>query len=193
VVSVPRRTPEVKVYLRQLSKPELLKLAAKKKLKIPPKWSKSKIVDTLSTVVSTSEVTKFISKKPKAKTKEARGYEKALKGRKLEDRVAQIFANKGFQCKKNIRYAGMEIDVFGYKEGGLFSDDEYVIIECKNKAKVIPEDFKKFVGNMNLLMRKKGLDRDQVRGYLYTTGIFDKDVRSQARAFPRIQLKRVKL
>ena len=46
---------------------------------------------------------------------------------------------------------------------------------------------------MNLLMRKKGLDRDLVRGYLYTTGIFDKDVKSQARAFPKIQLKRVKL
>jgi hypothetical protein len=141
---MPRKTPQVKVYLRQLSKSELLKLAAKKKLKnIPSKWSKSKIVDTLSTVVSTSEVTTFISKKPKAKTKEAQGYEKALKGRKLEDRVAQIFTNKGFRCKKNIRYAGMEIDIFGYKEGGLFSDDEYVIIECKNKAKVIPEDFKK--------------------------------------------------
>jgi hypothetical protein len=39
---MPRKTPEVKVYRRQLLKPELLKLAAKKKLKnIPSKWSKS--------------------------------------------------------------------------------------------------------------------------------------------------------
>jgi len=116
-----------------------------------------------------------------------------LKGKNLEDRVVQIFTRNGFQCDKNIRLAGMEIDVYGCKKGGFFSEDEYIIAECKNKAKVTPEDFKKFVGNMNLFIRKKGLDKEHVQGYLITTGVFDKDAKAQARLFSRIQLKRVKL
>lgn len=190
---MPRKTPQVTIYLRQLSKPELLRLADHKKVRIPSNWGKNKIVETLSTIVSASEVTKFITKKPTTKTKEAMGYASALKGKSLEDRVVQIFTRKGFQCDRNIRLAGMEIDVFGYKKGGLFSDDEYIIAECKNKTKVTPEDFKKFIGNMNLFIKKKDLDKDFVQGYLITTGVFDKDVKAQARSFPNIQLKRIKL
>lgn len=189
---MPRKTPTVKVYLRQLSKEELLKLAKRKKARIPESWTKGKIVENLSTIVSTSDVTKLISKKSKAKTKRELGLESALKGIKLEDRVVKIFARKGFECNKNIRMKGVEIDIVGCKEGGWFSEDEYAIIECKNKPKVIPADFKKFVGSMRLYIRKKGLDPKYVMGYLYTTGIFDKDVKSQARAFPNIQLKRLK-
>lgn len=188
-----RKTSQNIIYLRQLSKPELFKLALKKKVRIPQNWSKTKIVETLSTIVSASEVTTFISKPTKTKTKEAQGYASALKGKSLEDRVIRLFTTKGYQCEKNIRMAGMEIDVFGVKKGGLFSNDEYVIIECKNKAKVTPEDFKKFVGNMTLLIGKKRLDKEHVRGVLITTGIFDKDTRDQAKLCPNIQLKRVKL
>ncbi|MCL5877398.1 MAG: restriction endonuclease [Candidatus Bathyarchaeota archaeon] len=187
-----RKTPQATIYLRQLSKPELNKLADKKKVRIPASWSKGKIVETLATIVSANDVTAFISKPTGAKTKEAQGYARALKGKSLEDRVVQIFSKKGFQCDKNIRLAGMEIDVFGWKKGGWLSEDEYIIAECKNKAKVIPEDFKKFVGNMNLFINKRGLNKDHVQGYLITTGIFDKDTKSQARGFPKIQLKRVK-
>lgn len=45
---------------------------------------------------------------------------------------------------------------------------------------------------MNLYIRKNGLDKEHVKGYLYTTGVFDRDVKSQARSFPNIQLKRLK-
>jgi HJR/Mrr/RecB family endonuclease len=189
---MPRKTTTVMVYLRQLSKAELLRLASNKKVRIPEKWSKRKIVETLSTILLPSDVTQIVSKKPKTKTKEAMGYASALKGKSLEDRVVQIFTRLGFQCTKNIRMAGMEIDVVGYKKGGFFSDDSYVIAECKNKAKVTPEDLKKFVGNMNLYISKKGLNKDLVKGYLFTTGVFDKDVKAQARVLRNIQLKRLK-
>jgi len=86
----------------------------------------------------------------------------------------------------------MELDVVGFKKGGIFSDNQYIVAECKNKAKITPEDFKKFIGNMNLYVGKKGLDKNLVKGYLFYTGVFDKDVRSQARALPSIQLKRLK-
>lgn len=191
---MPRKIPTVKVYLRQLSKAELLKLAKRKKVRIPESWTKSKIVENLSTVLSASDVTKFVSKKSKAKTKAELGLRSALKGIKLEDRVVRIFTQQGFECNKNIRMKGVEIDVVGFKKGSFWSgtDDEYIIVECKDKAKVIPADFKKFVGSMNFYIRKKKLDPELVKGYLYTTGIFDKDVKSQARAFPNIQLKRLK-
>jgi Holliday junction resolvase-like predicted endonuclease len=189
---MPRKTPTVTVYLRQLSRAELLRLASNKKVRIPEKWSKGKIVETLSTILSPSDVTQIVSKKPKTKTKEAMGYASALKGKSLEDRVADIFTRQGFQCRKNIRMAGMEIDVVGYKKGSWRTDDAYIIAECKNKAKVNPEDLKKFVGNMNLYINKKGLNKDLVKGYLFTTGVFDKDVRTQARIFRNIQLKRLK-
>jgi hypothetical protein len=87
---------------------------------------------------------------------------------------------------------GMEIDVYGCKEGGIFSSDEYIIVECKNKTKVTPEDLKKFIGNMSIFVRRRDLDEEHVQGYLYTTGVFDKDVKNQARV-SNIQLKRVKL
>jgi len=88
---MPRKTPTVTVYLRQLSKAELLKLAKKKKIRIPESWTKSKIAENLSTVLSASDVTKFVSKKSKAKTKAELGLRSALKGIKLEDRVMKIF------------------------------------------------------------------------------------------------------
>ena len=189
---MPRKTPTVKVYLRQLSKAELLKLAKRKKVRIPENWTKGKIVETLSTVVSVSDVTKLFSKKAKFETKKELGLKRVLKGIRLEDRVLKIFIRKGYQCTKNVRMKGVEIDIVGVKKGGWFSEDEYVIVECKDKAKVTPADFKKFVGSMNLYIKKKGLEGKLVKGYLYTTGVFDKDVKSQARAFPNIQLRRLK-
>ena len=181
----------VAVYLKQLSKQELLQIAKKKKAKIPESWTKSKIVDTLSTFVSMSDVSQLNFRKSKAGTKKELGLENALKGIKLEDRVMKIFKKKGYDCSKNIKMRGVEIDIVGCKKGGFLSDDEVVIIECKNKAKVIPADFKKFVGSFRLYIRKKKLNSDCVTGYFYTTGLFDKDVKHQAREFPNIQLKRL--
>jgi Holliday junction resolvase-like predicted endonuclease len=185
-------TPEVATYLRQLSREELLKLAKQKRMRIPEKWGKSKIVETLSTIVSRRDVTQIVTSKTKTKTAEALGYESALKGKSLEDRVVRILSEKGFECTKNIRFKGVEIDVIGLKKGGIFSDDRYVIAECKNRGKVTPEDFKKFAGTMNLYIQKKGLDEDFVTGYLFTTGIFDKDVKSHARILQNVKLKRLK-
>ena len=184
-------TPQVTTYLRQLSKEELLKLAKLKKINIPEKWGKSKVVDTLSTVVSASEVKRFVSAKPKVETKKEMGYKSALKGINLEDRVMKVFTKKGFQCTKNIKMRGVEIDIVGFKNGGTWKEDEYVIVECKDRN-VIPADLKKFVGSMNYYISKKGLNKDHVKGYVYTTGVFHRDVKSQVRAFPNMQLKRLK-
>ena len=45
---------------------------------------------------------------------------------------------------------------------------------------------------MNLYINKKGLDKELVKGYLFTTGVFDKDTKVQARIFRNIKLKRLR-
>jgi hypothetical protein len=52
-----------------------------------------------------------------------------------------------------------------FKEGSWRQHDEYVIIECRNKAKVIPADLTKFVGNMDFYAKEKKLDPELVKGY----------------------------
>lgn len=189
---MPSRSPTVKKFLQQLNKKELLNLAKKKKLKVPNKWQKSKIVDALSVYVSSSEVTRAMSKKSKTKTTEARGYEAQLKGIKLEKKVADIFRKKDFNVKVNVRSKGAEFDVIGKKEGGFLSNDEWGFVECKNKPKVVPADFKKFLGNFRIFCRKRRLEEEEVTGYFYTTGVYDPTVVTQARQFPNIKLKRLR-
>ncbi len=189
---MPRLSSNVKKFLTQLSKKELLSLAEKKKLRIPKKWQKPKIVDALSVYVTATEVTRAMGKKSKTKTKEARGYEAQLRGQKLERKVANSFRKKGYEVKVNVRLKGAEFDIIGKKEGGWFSNDEWVFAECKNKPKVIPSDFKKFIGNFRIFCKKRKLDEEEVEGYFYTTGVFDPTIVSQARQFSNIKLKRIR-
>lgn len=189
---MPRSSTNVKKLLSQLNKKELLSLSKKKKLRIPEKWQKSKIVDTLSVYVTATEVIRAMGKKSKAKTKEGRGYEAQLRGQQLERKVANIFRKKGYEVKVNVRSKGAEFDVIGKKEGGWLSNDEWIFVECKNKPKVIPSDLKKYIGNFKIFCKRRHLDEEEVEGYFYTTGVFDPIVVSQARQFPNIKLKRIR-
>jgi len=193
VDEMPLKTPTIKKLLRQLRPEELIKLAKDRKVRIPERWGKSKIVDTLSTILSVKDVTALLERKTRAKTAEGRGYEMRFRGEELEKKIVSLFESKGFECKKNVRIEGAEFDVIGKKEGGWFENDEWVFVECKNKSKVVPADFKKFLGNFNIFARKRKLDPKEVTGYFYTTGVFDAEITSQARGFPNIKLKRIKI
>ena len=91
-----------------------------------------------------------------------------------------------------MRTKGAEFDVIAKKEGGWFSSDEWIFVECKNKPKVVSSDFKKFLGNFRIFCKKRKLDEDEVKGFFYTTGVFDPTVITQARKFPNIKLKRIR-
>lgn len=186
-----KRNPSVLVYLKHLSKQDLFKLAKKKKAKIPKYWTKTKIVETLSTIVKKSDMPKLTSQKLKNKTA-TKPDKKPVKRIRLEDRVLKIFQRKGYQCSKKYQINSIKIDVVGCKKGSLFTSDKYAIVECKDKTKVVSADFKKLLGNLILYIKKNNLNTDCVKGYLYTTGLFDREVRSQARKLPIIQLKRLK-
>lgn len=180
--------------LSQLSRRELLDLSRKKGLRIPELWSKKKIVETLSVYVKESDVIEVVSQRSKAKTAEGRGYEAKMRGEKLERKVASMLEAEGYECKTNVRIPGAEFDVIGFKREGLvFKKDKWIFVECKNIPKVVPADFKKFLGNFEIFCRKKGLDKEETEGILYTTGVFDPLVKKEAKEFPNIRLKRIKI
>lgn len=180
-------------YLRQLTIDELRQLAKSKSLSLPDSFKKKQLVDFLALNVTKKDIDDFIKPKTKAKTAEGLGFEAQLKGKRLEDKVAAIFTRKGFSCTKNIRVPGAEFDVVGQKKVGWFSHDQWIFVECKNKSKVIPQDFKKFLGNFNLYKSRQKIDDTDIVGYLYTTGVFDPEVKSQARLINNVQLRRINL
>jgi ABC-type ATPase with predicted acetyltransferase domain len=190
---MPRKTPKVTKLLSQLSGKELLHLSKKKGLRIPDDWSKKKVVETLSVYVTESDVIEAVAEKTRAKTAEGRGYESKMRGEKLERKVSSILEEAGYECKVNVREPGVEFDIIGFKKGSLFKRDKWIFVECKNMPKVIPADFKKFIGNFEIFCRRKGLDKEEVEGVLYTTGVFDIQVKKDAGQFPNIKLKRIRL
>lgn len=191
---MPKKTLNIIVILKQLTKPQLLKLATKKKAKIPKSWTKTKIVQTLATITTPKDLKKPKTHEPKTTTKlnTTTLQKNRIKKTNLEDRVAKIFIRKGYECTKNIQTDGIKINILGRKKGNIFTKDKHLIVECKEKSKVTPKDLKKFLANTILFLRRKNLNPDHVQAYIYTTGQFEKEVRTQVKKFPIIKLKRLK-
>ena len=178
-------------YVNQLIREELVELAHSINLKIPENFGLSALRNILSRNVSTKDVEAIVKTPLKAKTKEGRGYERMFKAGAFEKRVASIFKRQGFECETNVRIKGAEFDIIGKKKGRRLKDDEWIFVECKNKSKVAPFDFKKFLGNFKIFKETKGIKDDNITGYLYTTGLWMKDVGTQARKISNVKLKRM--
>ena len=190
---MPKKTPNMTVVLKKLTKAQLLKLATKKKAKIPKSWTKTKIIQTLSTITTIKDLQKPKPKKNKSNliTKTKIDPKKKTKKNSLEDRVTKIFIRKGYECTKNVQTEGIKINILGHKKGNIFTNDKHLIVECKEKTKVTPEDLKKFLANTILYLRRKNLNPDHVQTYIYTTGKYEKEVRTQAKKFPILKLERL--
>ena len=189
---MPKTTKKITITLKQLSKTELLKLASKKKAKIPKSWTKTQIIRTLTTITTIKDLQKPKPKKSKSLTKtKITTPKKKIKKNSLEDRVTKIFIRKGYVCTKNVQIEGIKINIIGYKKGNIFTNDKHLIVECKEKTKVTPEDLKKFLANTILYLRRKNLNPDHVQTYIYTTGKYEKEVRTQAKKFPILKLERL--
>lgn len=182
------RNPKITIALKKLTKKELFKLAKMKKAKIPISWTKAKIVDALSTIIRKKDLSKLNFNKS---TKSA-STKKPIKSTNLENRVLKIFERKGFHCSKKYQIQNSKLSVVGHKKGGLFSSDKHIVVECKEKNKVVLSDFKKLLAKLILYIKKNRLNTDCVMGYLYTTGLFEKEVRIQAKKISNIELKKLK-
>ena len=193
---MPKKTPNITTALKQLTKSQLLKLATKKKAKIPKSWTKTKIIQTLSTITTPTDLKKPKQQKPKTttniKTTTKTTKKPQKKKTKLEDRVIKIFTKRGYECTKDIQTEGIKINILGRKKGNIFTDDKHLIVECKEKTKVTPKDLKKFLANTILYLRRKNLNPDHVQAYIYTTGKFEKEAKTHAKKFSIIKLERLK-
>ena len=208
---MPKKTPNITSALKELTKPQLLQLATKKKAKIPKSWTKTNIIQTLATITKPKDLkpkqqkpkttppknktvpkTKNLKQKIQTTTKPKKTLKKKTKKNSLEDRVTKIFTRKGYQCTKNIQTEGININILGTKKGNIFTDNKHLIIECKEKPKVTPEDLKTFLANTILYLRRKNINPDHVQAIIYTTGQIEKEVRTQAKKFPIIKLERLK-
>lgn len=187
-----------KELIKQLSIKELKELINNKGLKVPGNWKKKELGEFCVINCTKREIESIVKTKTRGKTPGERGFEAQLKGRKLEDRILKIFTKQGYTCEKNVktkRGVRAEFDVTGYKDEESFwtTTRKWIFVECKNKAKVIPSDWKKFLGNFNTFKKRKKVEDENIAGYLYTTGLFDSGVRKEARLYPNIKLRRIKL
>ncbi|MCH8914414.1 MAG: hypothetical protein IIA82_00960 [Thaumarchaeota archaeon] len=172
--------------LRQLSKDELLVLAKQKKARIKPNVSKPKLAELLEPYVTQSEIQRLFNGG-------STGIRAVIAGAAFEKKSMVYFTRRGFDCKLNyVKIKGMEFDIVGEKTTGtVFKKTHYIIAECKNKPKVIMQDFDKFLGKYIHFVRKYKLDEDRCQGFMITSGIFDPMVKSAVRTHPEITLHRI--
>ena len=142
------------------------------------------MVDVLSYSITQTDINDLLSKSGRT------GKKAVADGSSYEKKIAKKFEKQGFECELNYRQIkGMEFDIIGTLEDkGLFSSTHYLIaVECKNKPKVIMDDFSKFLGKFNHLKEK--YPNYKSHGYIYTSGLFDPVVKKTASLHKDITLK----
>jgi len=179
---------KIKRLLKQLRDDEVYELLKAKKIKVPEHWKRTTIIDLLSKNVSEKEINNILSKKKEISPQ--------FKGSVLEKRIMEKFSKQGYTVESNARIKGFaEFDVIGWKDvGRIFKDRHWVFAECKNKSRVVPEDWKKFLGNFLTFKKKYKLsdDNENVSAYLITTGLFHPEVKKESKKYRNVSLQRVK-
>lgn len=176
----------VKSYLKQLKQPELVRLAKNKGANISEKMEKPDLIKILTPFVSQRDVTEMFRKPGET------GLRGVLSGEHFERKVLTLFKRMGFSCHLDQHIKGSEFDIVGDKkeEGFWSTTTEWLLAECKNKPKVLLNDFMKFVGKFETFKRRHS--EDKVLGFFVTSGVFDPSVKSAKRNHPEIQLKRIR-
>lgn len=169
----------------QLREDELYDLIKEKKFRFPEKWKRTTIIDFLSHNISEKEINMILGTKKEISPQ--------FKGAVLEKRVMEKFSKLGFTVESNTRMKGFaEFDVIGWKDvGTLFKNRKWVFVECKNKDRVIPEDWKKFLGNFMTFKKRKKISDEDVTAYFITTGLFNPEIKKECRKYPNVKLQRV--
>jgi hypothetical protein len=177
----------IKRLLKQLRDDEINELVKAKKIKMPEHWKRTTIIELLSNNISEKEINQILATKKEISPQ--------FKGSVLEKRIMERFSKQGYTVESNTRVKGFaEFDVIGRKQTGtIFKEQHWVFVECKNKSRVIPEDWKKFLGNFLTFKKKYKLsDKDEnVFAYLITTGLFHPEIKKESKKYPNVKLLRV--
>ena len=173
----------VRVYLKQLKQPELLRLAKLKHAKVSETLSKGELIKILTPFVSQGEVLQMFRKN-------VTGAEALISGEHFERKALGMFKRLGYSCELDVRIKGSEFDIVGEKKKAWYGGKQWALAECKNKPKVLLNDFMKFVGKFDTFRRRHS--DDEVTGFMVASGVFDPMVKTAKRDHPEIQLKRIK-
>lgn len=179
----------IKKFLTQLKKDELLDLAKTKKIRLQPTLSKPKMVEILSYSITQNDINHLLSKTGRF------GKKAVIDGANYEKKISKIFEKQGYECTLNYkRIRGMEFDIIGtgVEKGWLSSKYYFIAVECKNKPKVIMNDFSKFLGKFQHIKAKYEAEGYQCHGYMYTSGLFDPVVKKTCTHHKDISLKIIK-
>jgi len=98
------------------------------------------------------------------------------KGKRFEDRVANLFSLLGYEVKKDLLIAGRQIDLFIVDRSGPLSR-EY-IVECKNQA--IPVTVAQFDAFQGRITSAKYQLNPKIRGIMVSTVGFVNKVKKQS-------------
>jgi len=179
--------------LNQLGGKELLQLADVKGYKVPSSWNKHELVEFLSLNVTTGEIESLIQRASRTKKEQTRRDEVQRKGRTLEETVLGIFTKQGYICTLTSQVPDGEFEVIGEKKRRWFSKKVYLFVECKNQAEVRLADFEQFLGNFSSFKQRKKITDNHIIGWLYTTGLYELEVRRRARQLSNVKLRQIRV
>jgi len=172
--------------LRDLKKHELVKLAKNRKIRIDDNPSTSELVKFLARVVTQKDIDELFQSSGTGKSA-------VISGNSYEKKCMNYFRKKGYNCELNFKkIPGMEFDIVGQKtEGSLFKTTKFVVVECKNRPKVIMQDLSKFWGNYQVFLDKYVKNPNNSQAWLITSGMWDPTVKKRARDMKNMKLHRI--
>jgi hypothetical protein len=126
------------------------------------------------------------------------GSKSDAQGLRYEQNTANYFRNKGWNIKERYKKYGYEYDIYGTKDTTGVGDYRYLIVECKDKARVTAKDVLHFIAKTHIFA--KHIDEDiadssiPLDPYLCYTGEIDKDATIASRSSkPHIKLLKLAL
>ena len=174
--------------LRDFKKQELVKLAKKRNIRIDDNPSKSELEKFLARVVTQKDIEELFQSNGTGKSA-------VISGNSYEKKCMNYFTKKGYRCEQNFKkISGMEFDIVGRKtEGSLLKTEKFIVVECKNRPKVIMQDLSKFWGNYQVFLQKYVKNLNNSQAWLVTSGMWDPLVKKRARNMKNMNLHRIEI
>jgi len=125
--------------------------------------------------------------------KRLRGVQSDSTGLRYEQKVGNYFARKGWSTRYRIKKYGYEYDLYAEKDDMVGTD--YLVVECKCKARVSAKDVLRFLRKVDAVYRhlpEWGLEKPPLHAYLCYSEEIDKDASAVARShMPSVKLIKI--
>lgn len=127
--------------------------------------------------------------------RQARGAKADAAGLRYEQLVSNYFSRSGWKLSFRKKKYGYEYDIYGEREE-LLSGPEYLLVECKDKARVSAKDVVRFISKVDTFYKHLPqlllFAKPAVHAYLCYSGSVDNDAANVAKSHkPPIKLKKM--